>query len=361
MDRRTLLSAAGAAATLAAPHLASAQPRLAWRCVGSFPKSLDNFWGNHEFLCRRVAELTDGGLQIRPFAPGEIVPALQVLDAVSAGTVECGYTAGTYYVGKDPAMAFSTALPFGLNTRQTWSWLHQAGGRELLLPVFRDQGVHFITAGNTGAQMGGWFRKEIRAVEDLRGLKFRIAGIAGQVFLRVGAVAQQIAGTDIYPALERGVIDGAEWSGPADDEKLGFHRIARYYYYPGWWEPGPANDIVVNLRLWEGLPAQYRAALEAACAEGFCHQGGRYDALNPPAMRRLLAQGTQLRQFPREVMGAFHRAATQLYAEIGAANPRFRRIFEHFDRFRADEQAWFRVAEDSFGNAMAQLAQLQPR
>jgi TRAP-type mannitol/chloroaromatic compound transport system substrate-binding protein len=361
MDRRQLLAATAAAATLATPHLANAQPRLTWRSAGSFPKSLDTLWGNHEFICRRVAELTDGNFQMRPFAPGEIVPALQVLDAVGAGTVECGYTAGTYYVGKDPSMAFSTALPFGLNTRQTWSWLHQAGGRELLLPVQRDQGVHFLTAGTTGAQMGGWFRKEIRTVEDLRGLKFRIAGIAGQVFQKVGAVAQQIGGPDIYPALERGVIDGAEWSGPYDDEKFGFSRIAKFYYYPGWWEPGPAQDYIINLRHWEQLPPQYKAALEAACAEGYCHLGGRYDALNPPAMKRLLVQGTQLRVFPREVMSAFYRAANELYAEIGSSNPRFRQIYEHFDRFRADEQAWFRVAEDSFGIAMAQLAQQQPR
>ena len=361
MDRRRLIvsgaAASAAATTLAAPHIANAQPRLNWRCAGSFPKSLDTLYGNQEFICRRVSELTDGNFQIRSFAPGEIVPALQVLDAAGSGTVEVGYTAPYYYTGKDPSLTFGTALPFGLNSRQMWSWLYHAGGREMLEPVWRDQGVHGITAGNTGAQMGGWFRREIRSVQDLQGLKFRIGGIGGQIFNKVGAVAQQLGGADIYPALERGVIDGAEWVGPYDDEKLGFNRIARYYYYPGWWEPGPTTEFMVNLRHWEALPPQYKAALEATCGEGYAHLAARYDALNPAALRRLIAGGAQLRPFPREVMAAFWRAANELWAEIGARNPRFKQILEHFEAYRGDQQAWFRVAEDSFAIAMAQLQQ----
>src|SRR5215204_4421773 len=254
MERRTLLSAT--AVGLAAPAVANAQPRLNWRCAGSFPKSLDTLHGNQEFICRRVSELTDGQFQIRSFAAGEIVPALQVLDAAGSGTVEVGYTAPYYYVGKDPSMTFGTALPFGLNSRQMWSWLYHAGGRAMLEPVWREQGVHGITAGNTGAQMGGWFRREIKTVQDLQGLKFRIGGIGGQIFNKVGAVAQQLGGADIY-------------------------------YYPGWWEPGPTTEMMVNLRHWEALPPLYKAALEAACAEGYCHLAARYDALNPPALRRL--------------------------------------------------------------------------
>jgi len=355
VNRRRLLAAGGAAATLGAPHLANAQPRVNWRCAGSFPKSLDTLYWNQETICRRVSELTDGAFQIRSFAPGEIVPALQVLDAAGAGTVEVGYTAPYYYIGKDPSLTFGTALPFGLNSRQMWAWLYQAGGREQLEPVWREQGVIGITAGNTGAQMGGWFRREIRSVQDLQGLKFRIGGFGGAIFQKVGAVAQQLGGADIYPALERGVIDGAEWVGPYDDEKLGFNRIAPYYYYPGWWEPGPTTEFMVNIRAWDSLPPLYKHALHAACAEGYCNLSARYDALNPQALRRLLAGGAQLRPFPREVMAAFYRAAQELWAEVGERNPRFKQILDHFERFRADQATWFRVAEDSFANSMALL------
>src|SRR5918994_2842003 len=201
-------------------------------------------------------------------------------------------------------MTFGTALPFGLNSRQMWSWLYHAGGREMLAPVWREHGVHGITAGNTGAQMGGWFRREIKTVQDLQGLKFRIGGIGGQIFNKVGAVAQQLGGADIYPALERGVIDGAEWVGPYDDEKLGFQRIAQFYYYPGWWEYSPSIDLMVNARAYEQLPAAYKAVLEAACAESWHWMAARYDVLNPAAMRRLIAAGTGLRAFPRDVLQA---------------------------------------------------------
>lgn len=358
MDRRRFIAsgAAGAAvASVAAPHVASAQPRLRWRCPGSFPKSLDTLYGTQEFICRRVGEITEGAFQIQPFAPGEIVPALQVLDAVGQGSVEIGYTAPYYYTGKDPSLAFGSVLPFGLNARQQYAWWHNGGGAELMTPVFRDQGVHSIMAGNTGAQMGGWFRREIRNVEDLRGLKFRIAGYAGDVLQKLGAVAQQLAGPDIYPALERNVIDGAEWVGPYDDEKLGFHRVAQFYYYPGWWEPSAALSMMVNLRAWEALPGQFKAALEAACHEGYAYMMGRYDAQNPPAIRRLIAQGTQLRPFPRDVIQACFRAAQELYGEIGARNARFKAIHEQWDRFRQDQQTWFRIVEDSFANSMAQV------
>ncbi len=357
MDRRRFIAggAAGAAgaAALAAPNLASAQPRIRWRCPGSFPKSLDTLWGTQEHLARRVSELTDGAFQIQVFGPGEVVPALQVMDAVGNGNVECGFTSGYYYLGKDPSLAIVTCLPFGLSTKQHWAWLTHAGARELYAEVYRDQGIVAIPAGNTGSQMGGWFRKEIKSVEDLKGLKFRIAGYGGTVLQKLGVVAQQLGGPDIYPALERGVIDGAEWVGPYDDEKLGFHRIAPYYYYPGWWEYSPSIDLMINARAYDALPAQYKAVLEVACAESWHWMSARYDVLNPPAMRRLIAGGAQLRAFPRDVMSACYRAAQELYAELGAQNPRFRRIHEQWDRFRLEQTQWARVAEDSLANFLA--------
>ena len=230
MHRRRILGAAAAAApaALAAPAIAQTQnPEIRWRLTSSFPKSLDILYGGSEFLARRVAQATEGRFQIRTFPAGEIVPALQVLDALQAGTVECGQTASLYYVGKDPTFAPFTAIPFGLNFRQMTAWLRQGGGNELAAELYRDYNVIGIPFGDTGAQMGGWFRKEMRNMEDLQGLKFRISGFAGHVFARMGAAPTQIAGADIYPALERGTIDAAEWIGPYDDEKLGFSRIAR--------------------------------------------------------------------------------------------------------------------------------------
>ncbi|MCK8783407.1 TRAP transporter substrate-binding protein DctP [Roseomonas sp. NAR14] len=359
-NRRNFLAAGAtgtAGAVLATPNLASAQPRIRWRCPGSFPKSLDTLYGAQEFIARRVSEMTEGAFQIQMFAAGELVPALQVLDAAGAGTVECGYTSGYYYIGKDPSLALPCTIPFGLNTRQTWSWLNHGGGRQICAEVYRDQGVVGIPAGNTGAQMGGWFRKEIRNVGDLQGLKFRIAGYGGAVLQKLGVVAQQIGGPDIYPALERGVIDGAEWVGPYDDEKLGFNRVAQYYYYPGWWEYAPSIDMMVNAQAWDALPKQYQAIFEAACAEAWHWMPGRYDSLNPPALRRLIASGTQLRGFPRDVMLACYRSAQELYREIGDGNPRFKRIHAEWDKYRLDQEAWFRVAEDSLANLLAVATQ----
>ncbi|MBK1658081.1 TRAP transporter substrate-binding protein [Paracraurococcus ruber] len=356
MNRRHILagSAAGAALVpLAVPGLASAQPRLRWRCPNSFPRSLDTLYGAAEIVARRVREMSDGAFEITVSGPGEVVPALQILDAVGQGSVECGFTSALFYFGKDPSFAFGSALPFGMNSRQTFAWLNYAGGRDQLRPVFAEANIHQIPAGCTGAQMGGWLKKEIRSTEDLQGLKFRIAGLGGSVMQKLGVVPQQIAPSDIYPSLERGVIDGAEYIGPYDDEKLGFGRVARYYYYPGFQEAGPNTDFMVNLRAWEALPKAYQSMLETACAEAFHATAAKYDVANPPALRRLVAGGTQLRGYPREVMQSLYRAAQELYAELGAQNARFKAIHEHWDRFRVEQIQWFRVAEDSLANFQA--------
>src|SRR6266853_2858070 len=225
MRRRSLIAGGGiglVGAALAAPAIAQSQPEIKWRLASSFPKSLDTLYGGAEQVSRRVAEATDNKFQIRPFAGGEIVPALQVLDAVQNNTVELGHTASYYYVGKDMTFGLDTTMPFGMNKRQQDAWINHGGGQELLRELFKDYNVYNLGAANTGAQMGGWYRKEIKTVKDLEGLKFRIAGLAGAILTKLGVVPQQIAGGDIYPALEKGTIDAAEWVGPYDDEKLGF-------------------------------------------------------------------------------------------------------------------------------------------
>ncbi|MEO8560349.1 MAG: TRAP transporter substrate-binding protein DctP, partial [Rhodospirillales bacterium] len=323
MKRRTFLKTAGVGATatvLAAPSIVSAQtmPEIKWRLASSFPKSLDTLFGAAELVSKRVAAATDGKFQIGTFAGGEIVPALQVLDAVQNGTIEMGHTASYYYFGKDPTFAFDTAVPFGLNTRQQNAWMYFGGGMELMREFFAGYNVHQIPAGNTGCQMGGWFNKEIKTVADLKGLKFRVGGFAGKVLTKLGVVPQQIAGGDIYPSLEKGTIDAAEWVGPYDDEKLGFQKVAKYYYYPGWWEPGPQLSVYVNIKQWEALPKSYQNILEAACAEANVWMPAKYDAQNPPALRRLIAGGTQLKAFSREIMLACYKASLELYDETSA-------------------------------------------
>ena len=356
MERRGLITKAAVAAggaTLAAlpmPAIAQSAPELRWRMPSSFPKSLGTLYGGAELLCKRVAEITDNKFQIRPFAPGEIVPALQVLDAVQAGTVEVGHTASYYYVGKDPTFAFGSTVPFGFNTRQQQAWMIHGGGLDLMNELLKDYNIHSVIAGNTGAQMGGWFRKEMKTAEDYKGLKFRIAGLAGQVIQKLGGVPQQIGGADIYPALEKGTIDAAEWVGPYDDEKLGFQKVAKYYYYPGWWEGNAQLWTYVNLQKWAELPEAYKAAYNAASAEANVWMQAKYDTDNPAALRRLVASGTELRPFSREMMQAAYKASFEVYDEISATNAKFKKVYESWKAFREDEFLWFRVAENTFEN-----------
>jgi TRAP-type mannitol/chloroaromatic compound transport system substrate-binding protein len=276
------------------------------------------------------------------------VPGLQVLDAVQQGTVQLGHTASYYYTGKNAALAFDTAMPFGLTARQQTAWLFAAGGSELINELMADFGIVALPSGNTGVQMGGWFRRELGSVADVRGLKMRIPGLGGEVMSRLGATVQTIPGGDIYPALERGAIDATEWVGPHDDEKLGFHEIARYYYYPGWWEPGPNLSTYVGRRAWDELPRSYQEALRVGAEAAHVAMQSRYDALNPPAWGRLLAAGVQARPFPRDVLEAARAAATDLLEEQAGRDPAYRKIYDAWTKFREDSYRWFGSAELSY-------------
>jgi TRAP-type mannitol/chloroaromatic compound transport system substrate-binding protein len=359
MKRRKFLQSAGASAIAGAammPTLSRAQaaslPEVKWRLASSFPKSLDTIYGAAETMSKRVAAATGGKFQIQVFAAGEIVPGLQVLDNVQNGTVQAGHTAPYYYWGKDPAFALDTAIPFSLNARQTNAWQLFGGGLELFREFYKGYNIYNIPSGNTGAQMGGWFRKEIKSVADLKGLKFRIGGFAGKVMERLGAVPQQLAGGDIYPALEKGTIDAAEWVGPYDDEKLGFNKVAKYYYYPGFWEGGPQLVTMVNMAEWQKLPKEYQNILEAACWEANTWMVAKYDAQNPAALKRLVGGGTQLRPFSKEILIAAYKASLEVYKEAGEKSPAFKKIYESMVAFRTEQLLWFRVAEKGFDDFM---------
>ena len=359
MDRRDFLrkagfAGAGAAATtaLAAPAIAQEQPEVTWRLTSSFPKALDTIYGGAEVLSRMVSEATDGKFQIQVFSAGEIVPGLQAADAASSGTVQACHTVSYYYVGKNPAWAVGAAIPFALNARGMNAWHYHGGGIDLFNEFLGKQGLFGLPGGNTGVQMGGWYRKEINSVQDLQGLKMRIGGFAGQVMEKLGVVPQQIAGGDIYPALEKGTIDATEWVGPYDDEKLGFQEVAPYYYYPGFWEGGPTVHFLFNKSAYEGLPPQYQSLLRTACQAADANMLQQYDWLNPTAIQSLVDKGAQLRPFSPEIMTAAFDAANEVYAGVSAENEDFKTLWDSVKEFREKWFLWQQVSENTYDTFM---------
>ncbi|WP_301101912.1 TRAP transporter substrate-binding protein [Propionivibrio sp.] len=355
MERRSFLkqtSVGLAAGAVALPAMAQNAPTIKWRMASSFPKNLDTLHGSAEFLVKRISDMSGGKFQIQLFAAGEIVPGPGVHDAVKDNTVEMGFTCSYYYFGKDPTYCIDTAIPFGMNSRQTEAWYRQGNGAKLMGEFFAKSNIVAFPSGNTGVQMGGWFRKEIKTVADLKGLKMRIPGLAGAVLSKIGVVSQQISGADIYPSLEKGTIDAAEWVGPYDDQKMGFNKVAKFYYYPGWWEGGPQISTYINAQKWAELPKEYQTIIQAACADTNTEMCARYDAKNPLALRQLLASGTQLRPFPKEVMEICYKAAMDYYAETSAKNPEFKKVYDDYKKFTNEQNSWFRVAEGSYSNFM---------
>jgi TRAP-type mannitol/chloroaromatic compound transport system substrate-binding protein len=356
IKRRQFLTGAalaGAASTIAAPAIAQSMPEVKWRLTSSFPKQLDTIFGTAQTFAKYMSDATDGKFQIQTFAAGEIVPGLQALDAVTSGTVECAHTPTYFYVGKDPVLGLGTGVPFGLNARQQHSWWYFGGGEQLVNATLAKFNAYSIPCGNSGCQMGGFFRKELNSPEDLKGLKFRIGGMGGQVLARLGVVPQQIAGGDVYPALERGTIDAAEFVGPYDDEKLGLHRVAKYYYYPGWWEGGAMLHLVINQEQWAKLPKHYQAILFQACEAANNWMLAKYDAVNPPALRRLIAAGTELKAFPQSIMEASLKASNEYFAELSAKNPSFKTAYDSMVAFRGESLLWWQIGELSYDAFMA--------
>ena len=326
-------------------------PNVRWRLASSYPRTVDAIFDTATRAAESLATITDGRFQIRVYEAGELVPGLEVMDAVQQGTVQVGHSPSYYYTGKAPVLAFDTCVPFGLNARQQHAWLYDAGGLELVRETFSDFNILPFPAGNTGAQMGGWFRREIDTPEDLSGLKMRIPGLGAEVMDRLGVTVQNLAAGEIYPALERGAIDAVEWVGPYDDEKLGFQNAARFYYYPGWWEPGPSTTFQVNQAAWDSLPSTYQAAFRVAVRSAAHGVETRYDAKNPAALRRLVEGGVQLRPFSPEIMEVSRVASQEILEERAAADATYRRVYDHWSAFRTEVFDWFSRAEWAYANA----------
>ncbi|WP_457426593.1 TRAP transporter substrate-binding protein [Roseateles sp. P5_E7] len=355
MERRSFVRHAGIAGVLAAgaaPAVVHAQAQVRWRLASSFPKSLDTIFGAADVFAKKVSEMTGGKFQIAVHAGGEIVPALQVVDAVQNATVEIAHTAPYYFFGKDETFALGCAIPFGLNSRQMTAWMVEGNGMKLMREFYRNYNIINFLGGNTGAQMGGWYRKEIKSVADIKGLKIRIGGFAGRVMERMGAVPQQIAGGEIYSALEKGTIDAAEWVGPYDDQKLGFNKVAPNYYYPGWWEGGPQLDFFINTKAFDALSAEYKAVVEAASAMAHIDMQAKYDAKNPGALKQLVGSGTKLFRFPKDVMDSAFKESMAIYGELSAKNPNWKKVYEDYANFRRDQNLWFRFSEAGFDDFM---------
>jgi len=327
-------------------------PKVQWRLASSFPRSLDTIFGGAEVLAERVAAMSGDNFKIQLYSAGEIVPGLQVMDAVQQGSVQVGHTASYYYTGKNPALAFDACVPFGLTARQQNAWLLEGGGLELMRGLFSDFNIVNFPAGNTGAQMGGWFKREVTTADDLKGLKIRIPGLGGEVMSRLGATVQVLAGGDIYPALERGAIDATEWVGPYDDEKLGFYKVAKLYYYPGWWEPGPSLSYLVNKDAWQKLPVTYQEIFTAAAAQSAVAMQTRYDQKNPAALARLLENGVVLKPFSPEIMKASRDTSLALLEEQASADATYRKIYDHWKKSRAEQFRWFGTAELAYSQFM---------
>jgi TRAP-type mannitol/chloroaromatic compound transport system substrate-binding protein len=362
MDRRSfikksagLTAGAAAASALAAPAIAQSNPKVSWRLASSFPKSLDTIYGGALTVAKFCKESSDGNFDIQPFAAGEIVPALENAKAASAGTIEVAHTASYYFWGIDPTYAFGTGIPFGLNARQQNAWYYYGGGNDLMNEFYGTQGLVGHIAGNTGAQMGGWFRKEIKAVADLSGLKMRIGGFAGKIISNLGVVPQSIPGGEIYQALEKGTIDATEWVGPYDDEKLGFNKVAPNYYYPGWWEGGSVLHCLVNKAKWEELPAAYKSIFDAACRAANADMLASYDAKNPQALRRLAAAGAKLAPFSAEIMDASYQAALKVYADLSASNAAFKKVYDQQLAFKKDAYLWAQFPDYQYDTFMMTL------
>lgn len=343
--------AAGSAGVTPQPEQAMAQdlPELNWDMPTSWPVALDAIFGGAQTFANTVSTLTGGKFTITPRPAGEVAPGTEVLNVVQEGAFPIGHTASYYYIGKSPVTAFGATVPFGLTAQQQNAWLYDGGGLQLLQDAYKKLfNVIQFPAGNTGVQMGGWFRKEINTVADLQGLKMRIPGLGGQVMAKLGVTVQTLPGGEIFQALQTGAIDAAEWVGPYDDEKLGLHKAAQFYYYPGWWEPGPSLEVEINLDEWNKLPAFYQECVKVAAYVANMSMLATYDARNNDALARLVEGGVQLRAYSEEIMNAAEETSFGLYDELAANDADFAAVYTEWKKFRDRIYAWHNINEVSF-------------
>ena len=360
MKRRDLFGAAtfGATGAIALNNSlvnASSLPQIRWRMATSWPKSLDILFGGAERICDLVSAMTDGRFTITPYEAGEIASGLGVLDAVGENTVECGHTASYYYIDKHPALAFGTTIPFGLNAEQQNSWLYYGGGQSLINQIYQDLNILSFPAGNTGVQMGGWFKNKIDNLASLQDLKMRIPGLGGEVMSRFGVDVQLFPADQIAKALLKGKIDAVEWNNPYDDEIIGLPEVAPYYYYPGWWEPGATYELQVNRQQWQKLPREYQEILKVATTNVNSLMLAEYNAKNGEVLERLRDRGVELIAFSPEIIQAAKKTTLEVMRDHSSKNETFDKIYQHWRDFRSQVYRWHHLNELSFTNFISKI------
>jgi TRAP-type mannitol/chloroaromatic compound transport system substrate-binding protein len=326
-----------------------------WRMVTTWPKNLPGLGRAPEMLAEKVRLMSNGRLQITVFGAGEIVPALGVFDAVSLGNVEMGHGAAYYWKGKVPVAQFFTAVPFGLTAQEMNGWLHHGGGIELWEELYGKYNLVPLACGNSGTQMAGWFNKEINSLADLKGMKMRIPGLGGEVFERAGGTAVNLPGGEIFTSLQTGVIDATEWVGPYNDLTFGLHQIAQYYYYPGWQEPGPTLEAIVNKEAFATLPADLQEIVRVAAKAVNDDLLAEYTARNNNALRELVDQhGVELRRLPVDVLNELHKISEEVIAEIPGDDELSQKIYRSYIEYRDGVVAYQDIAERAYVNARAE-------
>lgn len=346
-----LLGACGkeCADNAAAPGAVAPQVAYQWKLVTTWPKNFPGLGAAPENFAKMVNEMSNGRLQIRVYGANELVPAMGVFDAVAGGAAEMGHGAAYYWKGKIPAAQFFTAVPFGMNAQEMNGWLHYGGGLALWQKLYAKYNLVPFAGGSTGVQMAGWFKSEIKSVADLQGLKMRIPGLAGEVFQRVGGVPVTLPGGEIFTALQTGSIDATEWVGPYNDLTFGLYKVAKFYYYPGWHEPGAMLEFIMNKDAWNSLPADLQAIVTQAARATNQDMMDEYTARNNAALKELVEKhGVQLRKLPDDVLAALRTASDQVIQEVIAGDADSREIFQSFDAFRRDVEPYTRISEGAF-------------
>ena len=358
MKRRTFLTVGTmsiASSGLSKPAIAQSAPEMTWRLASAFPKNATTIIGAAQEMARYVAAITGGRFRISIVPAGGADAPGNPFDAVTQGQFQCAQAPLYALAGKEPTFAIGTGIPFGLNARHQYAWWLNGGGQQIIAKELEKLNLVPLVVGNSGTQMGGWFRKEIQSVDDLKGLKFRIGGMGGDILEKLGVVKMATPLPEVRKALENGILDAVEFVGPLDDEKLGVYTVAKNYYCPGWWEGGAMLHLLVNRNAWNDLPANYQAALEAAGEVAHNWMLAQYDWNNPAALKRLVAQGVAVRSFPKPVIDACWNAAQEYYAALSASNPLFKTTFESYTAYRTEAFSYWRVAEQAYDTMLLDL------
>lgn len=343
-DDKSTPKSAGAAAV--------EQKTYTWKLVTTWPKNYPGLGTAPEYFAELVARMSNGRIKVKVYGAGQMIPALEVFDAVSQGTAEMGHGPAYYWKGKAPAAVFFTGVPFGLNGQEMNGWLHHGGGMALWREVYAPFNVVPLAGGNSGVQMAGWFTKEIKSLGDIKGLKMRIPGIGGEVITRAGGESVTIPGGELYTALQTGVIDAAEWVGPYNDLTFGFHQVAKYYYYPGWHEPGSTLEFTINKQAWDGLPPDLQAIVEGAARAANQNMLDDYTAHNYAAMVELKEKhGVHILPLPDDVLTELHRISDQVLAELAESDPLAKKVYDSQREFQRQVSAYHEISEEAYYRA----------